>query len=564
MGRRPKPITAVLYKSWPAITGVVVAGLLLAFGLFAIIALIGADDNASFLSIFTKLDHDRLFYSLRSAFGQALLSVFFSLLLAIPVAIALTRLAIDRSKLQRALSTLLVVVISLAMVLPTTVAATGLLAVWGRNGMMAQSCGALFGDCPDLSIYGLQGVVIAHMMLNVPLMVRVFMPLLSAIPAVKWRQSAMLGFGMWPRFLHIEWQAIKAAILGISTLVFLLCFTSFSLVLMLGGGPKVTTLEVEIYSAVRFDFDLAAAAGLSLIQFFCAGVVVMVLTISSPDNAPKDIKSSSEVYWRIDLNLFDKMINIAAIALIVFLVVLPMVMVVLGGINLGLWKLLNRPQFWSSLGVSLSIASISAVVVTILAFLMAQSRAHLSLSYRQTVKPQYSSMMKTLLDAGVMLYLVIPSVVLGTSSFIILRGYGDVMAFAFGVVVAANILLALPFAVRLLDRRLTTLTRKHDRLAISLGIKGMTRLRVLTLPPLKRDLGVILGITAALSVGDLGVIALFAHDGFKTLPWMLYQLAGKYATGEAAGLALVLMLLTVLMFAAGRLMMRVIIGGRYA
>ena len=65
------------------------------------------------------------------------------------------------------------------MVLPTTVAAMGLLAVWGRAGLLAQIC---FGIC-DFTIYGLHGVVLAHMMLNVPLAVRVMMPMLNAVPA---------------------------------------------------------------------------------------------------------------------------------------------------------------------------------------------------------------------------------------------------------------------------------------------------------------------------------------------------------------------------------------------
>ena len=50
-------------------------------------------------------------------------------------------------------------------------------------------------------------------------------------------------------------------------LVFLLCMTSFAVALTLGGGPRATTLELAIYQAVRFDFDLGRAAWLALIQF---------------------------------------------------------------------------------------------------------------------------------------------------------------------------------------------------------------------------------------------------------------------------------------------------------
>ncbi|MCE2517638.1 MAG: ABC transporter permease subunit [Alphaproteobacteria bacterium] len=541
------------YPRTPALIGIMVAGVLLALGLAAMLVLIWADDGRP---VFAALELSRLVYSLKSASYQAALSVIMSLGVAIPASIALAR----RRRWWGMNG--FVLIISLAMVLPTTVAATGLLAVWGRNGLVADWCAYAFGGC-ELSIYGLHGVVLALMMLNVPLMMRVFMPLLLAVPSSQWRLAALLGMSRGQRFRHVELPALISAVPGVSSLVFLLCFTSFALVLMLGGGPKVTTLEVEIYSAIRFDFDLAAAAGLSLIQFACAAVVVAIMAVTSRNTLTQHINASPELSFRKDLNTTDTILDLLVLCGSAVLVFLPMVMVALNGFNPGLVKLLSRPQFWSSLGVSLSISSISAVMVTVLAFGMAQARAHLALPHRLG-GTRFAAAANILLDGGVMLYLVIPSVVLGTASFIALRHYGDVFANAFGVVVMANVLLALPFAVRLLERRLTTVIRQQDRLATMLGVSGGTRMRVLTLPVLRHDLAVVMGLTAALSIGDLGVIALFAHDGFKTLPWMLYQLQGKYATGEAAGLALVLMLMTVLMFGAARVIMRLVIGGRYA
>ena len=51
----------------------------------------------------------------------------------------------------------------------------------------------------------------------------------------------------------------------------MLCVTSFTVVLTLGGGPRASTLEVSIYQALRFDFDPALAARLALLQIaLCA------------------------------------------------------------------------------------------------------------------------------------------------------------------------------------------------------------------------------------------------------------------------------------------------------
>ena len=58
----------------------------------------------------------------------------------------------------------------------------------------------------------------------------------------------------------------------------MLCITSFTIVLTLGGGPRATTLEVAIYQALRFDFDPARAVTLTLLQIALTFVVVVALT----------------------------------------------------------------------------------------------------------------------------------------------------------------------------------------------------------------------------------------------------------------------------------------------
>ncbi len=58
-------------------------------------------------------------------------------------------------------------------------------------------------------------------------------------------------------------------------------------------------------------------------------------------------------------------------------------------------------------------------------------------------------------------------------------------------------------------------------------------------------------MVAAMSMGDLGVIALFSSSDFKTLPWLLFEQAGRYRTDEAAATAVLLMLITLMVFMIG-------------
>ena len=73
-------------------------------------------------------------------------------------------------------------------------------------------------------------------------------------------------------------------------------------------------------------------------------------------------------------------------------------------------------------------------------------------------------------------------------------------------------------------------------------------MRWITLPALSPEIGYASGLSAALSLGDLTVIALFGSQQFQTLPWLLYQTMARYRSGEAAALALLLLCLTVGIF----------------
>jgi thiamine transport system permease protein len=56
------------------------------------------------------------------------------------------------------------------------------------------------------------------------------------------------------------------------------------------------------------------------------------------------------------------------------------------------------------------------------------------------------------------------------------------------------------------------------------------------------------GLAAALSMGDLGVIVLFAGSEGATLPLQVYRLMAAYRMGDAAAAALLLLALSLLLF----------------
>ena len=85
---------------------------------------------------------------------------------------------------------------ALPLALPAIVAALGILALYGRAGYFA-GCSALGGQSwPD--IYGLSGILVAHVFFNLPLATRLFLEALERVPADQWRLASQLGMGARP------------------------------------------------------------------------------------------------------------------------------------------------------------------------------------------------------------------------------------------------------------------------------------------------------------------------------------------------------------------------------
>ena len=482
---------------------------------------------------------------------QAFMSCFVSFCLAVPISSILAK------RYHWHIFPPLFGMLGLVLVMPTTVAAVGILKVWGLNGWLAQTFDIIsFGTVGWVNIYGLHGVVLAHVFFNLPLMIRVLTPIFLSFPKEHIFLSEQYGFSRVKFFWVLEWPAIKRVALSLNVLVFLLCFTSFSLVLMLGGGPKVTTLEVEIYSAIRFDFSIAKAAALSLIQVAIVACVIFILTFfenglsnNSAIYLPLGNRLNQEKFPRAPLRNYNKGIVINLIkdifwlAPLIFIIFLPFFAVILSGFSESLIKVLKWEIFWESLKNTILIAFLSSSLAISLGFLLAYSKVILRSSNFFG-----RNFFLGLIESSILIYLAIPAIVLGTALFIVLRKFADVVALSWLILVLSNVFLCLPFVVRIIEPRLFSLESKHKTLYKSLGLVGAKKFFSVTLPGLNVELGLALGIALAFSVGDLSVIALFGSNDFQTIPWLIYQTAGRYGLSDANALALLLLVVTFFFF----------------
>ncbi len=170
---------------------------------------------------------------------------------------------------------LLVALFSSSLVLPTLIVVFGLIGIFGRNGYLNQTTLFLFDTSFGSYLYGLGGILLAHTYLNASFASRALLHSFESIPKEKYKLAKSLNFSVFERFLYVEYPALKSTLLSIGSTIFLLCFTSFAVVLLLGGSPSYNTLEVAIYEAVKLDFDIGLALKLALIQLSISAVLVV-------------------------------------------------------------------------------------------------------------------------------------------------------------------------------------------------------------------------------------------------------------------------------------------------
>jgi len=461
--------------------------------------------------------------ALRFTLWQASLSAVLSVALAVPVARAFAR----RSFPGRGV---LITVMGAPFILPTIVAVLGLLAVFGRNGLVSNALGLL--GLPPMQIYGPQGVVLAHVFFNLPLATRLILQGWLSIPSERFRLAAALGMGPRDVMRHLEWPMLREVVPGAMLVIFLICLTSFAVALTLGGGPRATTVELAIYQAFRFDFDLSKAALLALVQFgLCATAALLVWRVTVPAAFGAGLDRPIERWDAGSVRL--RVQDAGAIATAGLFLLLPLAMVVLGGLP----NLASLPDLvWRAAGRSLAVALVSTALT--LSFALALSMAIVRLDGRRGA----------VLEGIGLMALAASPLVIGTGLFILIFPVANPARLALPVTALVNAAMALPFALRAILPALRQIEATQGRLADSLGMGGWARLRLVTLPRLARPLGFAGGLSAAMSMGDLGVITLFADPQGATLPLQLYRLMSAYRMADAAGAALLLLCLSLALF----------------
>ena len=494
--------------------------LLAAFPLFFLLTLLVAPAlrllvEGGQLPFWEPLQDSFLRWRIAWSFLQAAATCVVALGLGLPVAWVLARFEFPgRTVVLRTLM--------LPFVVPTLVAAMGVLALLGPQGFLWAWGGPDLQGSPWLLIYG-------NLFFNLCLVVRAAAEALGQVSASRVAAARTLGATPWRVFWRIEWPSIAPWLMSALCLVFLYCFSGFGLALVL-GGQEYATVEVEIYTLVAHELQLAQAGSLALWMLILTGFVALGYAAIERRLA---IPARSDMVARRRPQGWRQWVWVwGALVVLLLFCAAPLLAIVSRAAAAGV-------DAWSVLLEDATLAALwNSFRFTVLAVALATS---LGLAHALAVRQ--SLLLRTL----VYLPFVVSPVMVG---FGLLLLY-PLWTASFGLLVCAYALLAYPFVAKSLAAALDSMPLHLAQAARTLGATPWHVFWRVTMPLLRPALRRGMAFAAATAVGEFAVTLFLSRPEWATLTTLVYEYLGRPGAANrdaALVLACLLMALAFLAF----------------
>jgi thiamine transport system permease protein len=453
----------------------------------------------------------RLFWTLL----QAALTSLLVCLLGVPIAWVLARLEFPgRNILLR--------VVMMPFVIPSLVAALGVMSLLGVRGLTQSWWGWGLEASPVLLIYG-------NVFFNLGLVIRATVEGLEHVSANQWAAAQTLGATPWRAFWRVQWPTLLPWLLSSVCLVFLFSFGSFGLALIL-GGHAYATLEVEIYTLVAHELRLMAAsqlAGISLI--LTTSVALLYLRFEKLHTVPLP---QHPILRQTPHTAGQMLACVLAGAAVLMVCVLPVLAI---GVRLAYssaqaWAVLLESETLRALFNSLRFSAMGTLLAMVLGLLHALA----SHRYSRLRIMAYFPLLVSPVAMAFGLLLAYPHWV--ASQVILLSAYA---------------LLAFPLVSRSISAALAAIPASWLHAAATLGASPWRCFWRITLPAIAPSLRNALALASATCLGEFAVTLFLSRPEWMTLTTLIHQKLsrpGALNLEEALVLSSLLLLLAWLVF----------------
>ncbi len=512
------------------------------FFIFPILALFDISlrpDGALDLSAFARLlTSDYYLGTLLFTVYQALISTIATLLLALPCAYVFARYRFPGRSLLLSLATL-------PFVLPTVVVALAFSAVLGERGLVNDMLRLLFSldDAPIQLERSLAIIIIAHVFYNFSVALRIMTSYWSSMGFHAEEAARCLGANELAVWRDIRLPVIRPALLSAGALVFIFCFTSFGVVLIL-GGIRFATLEVQIYYQAVSIFNLPLAAALSLVQI--ASMLLMLLVYTATQRRLQLAHEGRSAHSARPHTRRERAAIATTVALMALLLFSPLAALVWRSLFIaGQFDIAGFTGLAEKTRASLLFTTPLEAVINSLRFALIATLAAVVLGTVASFMIEERGAWSRLVDPLFMLPLATSAVTLGFGFIVALDEPPLDLRSSWLIIPISHALVALPFVIRSVLPSLRAIPPSLGEAARVLGAREFTKLQTIDLPLVSR--GLVVGATFAFtaSMGEFGASLFVAQRESVTIPVVIYRLLGHPGLAsyrQALAMSVILML----------------------
>jgi thiamine transport system permease protein len=420
---------------------------------------------------------------------QASLSTILTLVLAAPMTWALSKFEFRGRRLAGAL-------VTVPFVLPTVVVGTAFVALgWSRS---------------------IWAILAAHVFFNIAVVVRTVGSLWGRLDPDLHAAGRTLGASEWQVFRTITLPMLRPAIAAAGAIVFLFTFTSFGVVLILGGFD-LATLEVEIYRQAVTLFDLPLAAALSVVQL--VGVTGALFAYSRYQDRHTTTWALRAESRRAEPKGVERWLVTASVAITLGALAIPLSVLVARSLQPGSYRRL----FEDNEVVGIPIASMrNSLIFALIAGVLAVTIGVMA----SAVITRRRGNMSQWFDLVLMLPLGTSAVTIGFGFIVALDWPVDMRA-SFWLVPIAHALVAVPFVVRSTVPTLRSIPEDTRGAAAVLGASPGRVWWGVDLPIASRAMLIGAGFAVVISLGEFGATSFIARPSTATMPVMIYRLLSR-------------------------------------
>lgn len=443
---------------------------------------------------------------------QAVASVVITLFAALPITRILARFSFRGSGFVRG-------IVSTPFVLPTVVVA-----------------GAVMSLLPLEYQFGLHGILIAHVLFNVAVVVRIVGARWQTISPDSPCAAQVLGASPLRTFLYVTLPQLRGAIQNALLIVFVFTFTSFGVVAVLGGITR-RTLEVEIYTnAISLGF-FDTAMVLSLIQLF---VVLAVFVVTSLISRTTNFGSASS-FSHLSLHEHPRhRSTIRAVTILTPTVIaFPFLALFVRSFRAGdSWTITAWRNLWNGSLERVGL-DIPAIITRSLLFACIAVIIAVPMAYIVTSVSVYSPRTGSLIRSITSLPVVISAVTLGFGIIVTFDESPFNWRGETWLLPVIHAIVALPLAVHLLSPALRAISPSQRDAASTLGASPLNVWWHVDLRQMASPLISAGAMSFAVSLGEFGATTFLSRSSSTTLPIAIGQLLGRPGTTlQASGFAL--------------------------